>query len=39
VLDLIGTELLIGVVYLFIGYSMLRFFEVQGRSHATLDRS
>jgi hypothetical protein len=39
VLDLIGEELLIGLVYAVLGYSLLRFFEVQGRRHATLDRS
>ncbi len=37
--DLIGTELLIGVVYLGVGYVLLRFFEWQGRRHATLERS
>jgi ABC-2 type transport system permease protein len=39
VLDLIGEELLIGLVYAFLGYWLLRFFEIQGRRHATLDRS
>jgi ABC-2 type transport system permease protein len=39
VLDLIGTELLIGLFYVFLGYGLLRFFEIQGRRHATLDRS
>jgi ABC-2 type transport system permease protein len=39
VLDLIGTELLVGLFYVFLGYGLLRFFEVQGRRHATLDRS
>jgi ABC-2 type transport system permease protein len=39
VLDLIGEELLIGLVYAVLGYSLLRFFENQGRRHATLDRS
>jgi ABC-2 type transport system permease protein len=37
--DLVGTELLIGCVYLFAGYACLRFFEWQGRRHATLERS
>jgi ABC-2 type transport system permease protein len=36
---LIATELGIGLVYLAIGYAMLRFFEWQGRKHATLERS
>jgi ABC-2 type transport system permease protein len=39
VLDLVGTELLIGIVYLLAGYLLLRFFENQGRRHATLDRA
>jgi ABC-2 type transport system permease protein len=37
--DLIGTEVLIGSVYLFAGFLLLRFFEWQGRRHATLERS
>ena len=37
--DLVGTELLIGVVYAALGYSVLRFMEDQGRRHATLERS
>lgn len=37
--DLIGTELFIGCVYLLAGYLCLRFFEWQGRRHATLERS
>jgi ABC-2 type transport system permease protein len=39
VLDLIGTELVIGVVYLAAGYFLLRYFEWQGRRHASLERS
>jgi ABC-2 type transport system permease protein len=39
VANLIGTELFIGCVYLFAGYVCLRFFEWQGRRHATLERS
>jgi ABC-2 type transport system permease protein len=39
VLDLVGAELLVGVAYLIAGYSLLRFFENQGRRHATLERS
>jgi ABC-2 type transport system permease protein len=37
--DLVGTEVLIGAVYMFVGYFVLRFFEWQGRRHATLERS
>lgn len=39
VLDLVGTELVIGAAYLLAGYLLLRFFENQGRRHATLERS
>jgi len=39
VMDLVGTELAVGVVYLAAGYLLLRFFENQGRRHATLERS
>jgi ABC-2 type transport system permease protein len=39
VLDLIGTELLVGAAYLVAGYVLLRFFEGQGRRHATLERA
>ena len=39
VLDLVGAELVIGVAYGFAGYLLLRFFENQGRRHATLERS
>lgn len=39
ILDLIGAELLIGAAYLVAGYALLRFFEVQGRRHATLERA
>jgi len=36
---LVGAELLVGVIYGIAGYGLLRFFEVQGRRHATLERS
>jgi ABC-2 type transport system permease protein len=39
VAGLIGTELLIGVLYAAIGYALLRFMEVQSRRYATLERS
>ena len=39
VLGLVGTELAIGLAYLFVGYGLLRFFEWQGRVHATLERA
>jgi ABC-2 type transport system permease protein len=39
VLDLLGAELLIGFAYGVAGYLLLRFFENQGRRHATLERS
>ena len=39
VLDLVGTELLLGAAYLAAGYGLLTFFENQGRRHATLERS
>jgi ABC-2 type transport system permease protein len=39
VADLIGAELLVGGAYLVVGYVLLRFFEGQGRRHATLERS
>ena len=39
VLDLVGAELVIGAAYLVAGYLLLRFFEYQGRRHATLERS
>ena len=39
VLDLVGTELALGVAYLAAGYLLLTFFENQGRRHATLERS
>jgi ABC-2 type transport system permease protein len=39
VADLIGLELLIGVVYGVVGFATLRFFERQSYRHATLDRS
>jgi ABC-2 type transport system permease protein len=37
--DLVGTELLIGLIYLFAGFALLRFMEWQGRKYATLERS
>jgi ABC-2 type transport system permease protein len=39
VLGLVGEELLVGGAYLVGGYLLLRFFENQGRRHATLERS
>jgi ABC-2 type transport system permease protein len=39
VADLIGAELVIGLMYAAIGYSLLRFMEVQSRRHASLERS
>jgi ABC-2 type transport system permease protein len=39
VLDLVGAEVVIGIVYGLAGYLLLRFFEDQGRRHATLERS
>lgn len=39
VIDLVGAELLVGGAYLVAGYLLLRFFEAQGRRHATLERS
>jgi ABC-2 type transport system permease protein len=39
VTDTLGTEVLIGLAYLFAGYALLRVFEWQGRKHATLERS
>lgn len=39
VLDLVGAEVVIGVAYGIVGYLLLRFFENQGRRHATLERS
>jgi ABC-2 type transport system permease protein len=36
---LVGTELLVGVIYAAAGYALLRYFEVQSRRHATLERS
>jgi ABC-2 type transport system permease protein len=36
---LLGAELLVGAVYGIAGYLVLRWFEIQGRRHATLDRS
>lgn len=39
VAGLVVTELGIGLAYLVVGYGLLRFFEWQGRKHATLERS
>ena len=39
VADLIGAELVIGLMYAAIGYSLLRFMEVQSRRYASLERS
>jgi hypothetical protein len=37
--SLAGAELLVGAIYGIAGCGLLRFFEVQGRRHATLERS
>ena len=39
VAGLVGTELLVGVLYAAAGYGLLRFMEVQSRRYATLERS
>ena len=39
VADLIGAELVIGLMYAAIGYSLLRLMEVQSRRYASLERS
>jgi ABC-2 type transport system permease protein len=39
VADLLGAELLVGAVYGVAGYLLLRWFEVLGRRHASLERS
>src|SRR5688500_16324916 len=39
VAGLVGTELLIGLVYATVGYLVLRFMEVQSRRYASLERS
>jgi ABC-2 type transport system permease protein len=39
VLGLVGQELAIGAAYVVAGYALLRFFENQGRRHATLERT
>ena len=36
---LLGAELLVGAAYAIAGYALLRWLEVQGRRHATLERS
>jgi hypothetical protein len=38
VTDLLATELGIGLTYLAAGLLLLRFFEWQGRKHATLEQ-
>jgi ABC-2 type transport system permease protein len=39
VAGLIGTELLVGVLYAALGYALLRYMEVQSRRYASLERS
>ncbi len=39
VADLVGAELVVAGAYLIAGYALLRFFEIQGRRHASLERS
>ena len=39
VMSLVGAEVLIGVAYAVAGYLVFRFFENQGRRHATLERT
>jgi ABC-2 type transport system permease protein len=39
VLGLVGAEVVIGLVYAIAGFLTFRFFENQGRRHATLERS
>jgi ABC-2 type transport system permease protein len=36
---LLGAEVLVGVIYGIVGYALLRWFEVLGRKHASLERS
>ena len=36
--DLLATELGIGIAYLAVGLVLLRFFEWQGRKHASLEQ-
>jgi len=36
---LLGAELLVGAIYGVAGYALLRWFEVQSRRYATLERS
>jgi ABC-2 type transport system permease protein len=36
---LVATELLVGVIYLALGYLLLRFMEASSRRHASLERS
>jgi ABC-2 type transport system permease protein len=37
--NLVGAELLVGAIYGLAGYGLLRWFELQGRRHASLERS
>jgi ABC-2 type transport system permease protein len=39
VMSLVGEEILLGAAYGVFGFLLLRFFENQGRRHATLDRT
>jgi len=39
VADLVGAELLVGAVYVAIGYALIRSMEVLGRRHGTLERA
>jgi ABC-2 type transport system permease protein len=39
VANLLGAELLIGVIYGVAGYALLRWFETLSRRHASLERS
>jgi ABC-2 type transport system permease protein len=39
VAGLVGAELLVGAIYAIAGFALLRWFEVQSRRYATLERS
>jgi ABC-2 type transport system permease protein len=39
VAGLVGAELLVGAIYAVAGFALLRWFEVQSRRYATLERS
>jgi ABC-2 type transport system permease protein len=39
VAGLVGTELLVGILYAAAGYALLRYMETQSRRHASLERS